>query len=66
MTRQDGNTKDMMLSVAQLIAAASTYFTLEDGDILLTGTPSGVGRIVSGDRLVAEIERVGTLNVNVA
>ena len=43
--RQDGNTADMMRSVAELIAAASTYFTLEDGDILLTGTPSGVGRI---------------------
>ena len=64
--RQDGNTKEMMRSVAELIAAASTYFTLEAGDILLTGTPSGVGRIVSGDRLEAMIEKVGTLNVSVA
>lgn len=64
--RQDGNTRDMMRSVAELIAAASTYFTLEDGDILLTGTPSGVGRIVSGDRLLAEIEQVGALRVSVA
>ena len=64
--RQDGNTSDMMRSVAELIAAASTYFTLEDGDILLTGTPSGVGRIESGDQLLAEIEQVGTLNVSVA
>lgn len=64
--RQDGNTGEMMRSVAELIAAASTYFTLEEGDILLTGTPSGVGRIVSGDRLEATIEKVGTLKVNVA
>lgn len=64
--RQDGNTRDMMRSVAELIAAASTYFTLEPGDILLTGTPSGVGRIVSGDRLQAQIDQVGTLNVSVA
>lgn len=64
--RQDGNTKEMMRSVAELIAAASSYFTLEAGDILLTGTPSGVGRIVSGDRLVAAIEQVGILDVAVA
>ena len=64
--RQDGNTGEMMRSVAELIAAASTYFTLEAGDILLTGTPSGVGRIVSGDRLHAMIEQVGTLKVSVA
>lgn len=66
MVRQDGNTRDMMRSVAELIAAASTYFTLEEGDILLTGTPSGVARIVSGDRLEAMIEKVGTLHVSVA
>ncbi len=64
--RQDGNTGEMMRSVAELIAAASAYFTLEAGDILLTGTPSGVGRIVSGDRLEAMIEKIGTLKVSVA
>ena len=64
--RQNGNTGDMMRSVAELIAAASAYFTLEEGDVLLTGTPSGVGRIQSGDRLEATIERVGTLRVTVA
>jgi len=64
--RQDGNTGEMMRSVAELISAASKYFTLEAGDILLTGTPSGVGRIVSGDRLEAVIEKVGTLRVDVA
>jgi 2-keto-4-pentenoate hydratase/2-oxohepta-3-ene-1,7-dioic acid hydratase in catechol pathway len=63
--RQNGNTRDMMRSIAELIAATSAYFTLEEGDVLLTGTPSGVGRIVSGDRLEASIEQVGTLLVSV-
>ncbi len=64
--RQDGNTASMMRSVAELIAAAAACFTLEAGDILLTGTPSGVSRIVSGDRLDASIEGVGTLTAVVA
>ena len=64
--RQDGNTSDMMLTTAELIAAVSAYFTLEEGDVLLTGTPSGVGRICSGDRLEASIEQIGTLTVTVA
>jgi len=64
--RQDGNTCDMMRTTAQLIAAVSAYFTLEEGDVLLTGTPAGVGRICSGDRLEAAIEQVGTLTVTVA
>ena len=64
--RQDGNTCDMMRSVADLIAVTSSYFTLEEGDILLTGTPAGVGRIISGDQLEATIEKVGMLSVSVA
>ncbi len=64
--RQNGNTRDMIRSIAELIAATSAYFTLEEGDVLLTGTPSGVGRIVSGDVLEASIEQVGTLLVTVA
>ena len=63
--RQNGNTRDMMRSIVELIAATSAYFTLEEGDVLLTGTPSGVGRIVSGDRLEASIEQVGMLSVSV-
>ena len=64
--RQDGNTSDMMRTTAELIAAVSAYFTLEEGDILLTGTPAGVARICSGDRLEAHIEQVGSLSVSVA
>jgi 5-carboxymethyl-2-hydroxymuconate isomerase len=64
--RQDGNTCDMMRTTAQLVAAVSAYFTLEEGDIVLTGTPAGVGRICSGDSLEATIEQVGSLTVTVA
>ena len=64
--RQDGNSSDMMRTVAELIAAVSAYFTLEVGDILLTGTPAGVDKIISGDRLEATIEQVGSLSVCVA
>ncbi|MCM2265626.1 MAG: fumarylacetoacetate hydrolase family protein [Desulfuromonadales bacterium] len=63
--RQDGTTADMLRPVARLISEASSYFTLEAGDILLTGTPSGVGPIRSGDRVEAVIDGVGTLTVDV-
>lgn len=63
--RQDGSTADMMRSVAELLAVTSHYFTLEAGDILLTGTPAGVSKIVSGDLLEASIEQVGVLTVTV-
>jgi 5-carboxymethyl-2-hydroxymuconate isomerase len=64
--RQDGNSRNMMRPISNLIAEISRCFTLEEGDIVLTGTPAGVGPIRSGDRLVATIERVGTLSVSVA
>jgi 2-keto-4-pentenoate hydratase/2-oxohepta-3-ene-1,7-dioic acid hydratase in catechol pathway len=53
--RQDGATADMTLPVAQLLARASQWTTLAPGDVLLTGTPDGVGPIVPGDRMEAEL-----------
>lgn len=52
--RQDGNTRDMTWPVAELLARASQWTTLQPGDVLLTGTPEGVGPIVAGDRMEAE------------
>jgi 2-keto-4-pentenoate hydratase/2-oxohepta-3-ene-1,7-dioic acid hydratase in catechol pathway len=60
-TKQDGNTSQMMFPVADLIAYASRMMTLEPGDLLVTGTPEGVGPLAPGDRLEIEIEGVGTL-----
>ena len=64
--RQDGTTAQMMRSVEEIVAELSQYYTLEPGDIILSGTPAGVSRIQSGDQLYGEIERVGTLQVTVA
>jgi len=64
--RQNGTTAQMMRSVEEIIAEVSTFYTLEAGDIILTGTPEGVSRIQSGDLLFGEIEQVGTLEVKVA
>ncbi len=64
--RQDGRTSNMIFDVATLIAYCSAAMTLEPGDLLVTGTPAGVGPIVVGDRVAVEIENVGTLTVSVA
>lgn len=49
--RQKGNTSDMLTPIAELIAYISRYFTLEPGDVIMTGTPAGVGPLKSGDAL---------------
>ncbi|WP_022918636.1 fumarylacetoacetate hydrolase family protein [Ruania albidiflava] len=59
--RQDGSTAQMVRSVAELIAYASTIFTLLPGDVLLTGTPAGVGPIEHGQRVEVEVEGIGVL-----
>jgi 2-keto-4-pentenoate hydratase/2-oxohepta-3-ene-1,7-dioic acid hydratase in catechol pathway len=64
--RQDGRTRDMIFSVAELIAYVSAVMTLEPGDVILTGTPSGVGPLVPGDRVTVEIEGIGRLENEVA
>lgn len=64
--RQDGNTSMMIHRIPAIISHMSRNFTLDPGDVILTGTPAGVGRIVSGDTLAAEIPGVATLRVSVA
>jgi 2-keto-4-pentenoate hydratase/2-oxohepta-3-ene-1,7-dioic acid hydratase in catechol pathway len=59
--KQDSSTADMIFGVADLIAFISNVMTLEPGDIISTGTPSGVGPIVPGDQIEIEIEGVGVL-----
>lgn len=50
-TRQNGTTKDLLFSFESLIAFVSKYITLKKGDLIFTGTPSGVGRVAIGDHL---------------
>ncbi|WP_243370527.1 fumarylacetoacetate hydrolase family protein [Geotalea sp. SG265] len=64
--RQDGHTSLMIHTVAAMISYMSGIFTLEEGDIILTGTPAGVGPVRSGDSIEAEIPGVGQLQINVA
>lgn len=63
--RQDGCSSDMINRVPQIIAYISAIFTLEPGDVILTGTPAGVGQVVAGDVMEAEIEGVGRLKISV-
>lgn len=59
--RQMGSTRDMVFPVRQLVAYVSSVMTLEPGDLLLTGTPSGVGALNDGDEVVVSIEGLGEL-----
>lgn len=59
--RQMGSTRDMVFPVRQLMVYASSIMTLDPGDLLLTGTPSGVGKLEDGDEVVVSIEGLGAL-----
>ncbi len=62
VTVQEGTTADLVFDVPTLIAYASAAFTLLPGDVILTGTPAGVGPVVAGQRVEVEIEGIGTLS----
>ncbi|MGB9080422.1 MAG: fumarylacetoacetate hydrolase family protein [Desulfuromonadaceae bacterium] len=64
-SRQDGCSSDMINRIPQIIAHISAIFTLEPGDVILTGTPAGVGRVAAGDVMTAEIVSVGRLTIPV-
>ena len=61
-TRQDGSTADMIFDVETLVSYVSAAFTLLPGDVILTGTPAGVGLVEAGQRVDVEIEGIGTLS----
>ena len=60
-TKQDGNTRDMVFDCAFIIEFVTSVMTLQPGDVILTGTPAGVGPLASGDRVEVEIEGIGVL-----
>jgi len=71
VVKQDSNTSQMIYSIAEQVARASEIMTLDPGDVILTGTPAGVGVpkgtfLKVGDRIDAEIAGIGTLSVTVA
>lgn len=59
--RQDGDIADMIWPVADIIAELSTYVELQPGDLIYTGTPAGVGRIVLGDLVEGGIDGIGAI-----
>jgi 2-keto-4-pentenoate hydratase/2-oxohepta-3-ene-1,7-dioic acid hydratase in catechol pathway len=64
--RQQASTSDLILGVGELIAWASSFYTLHPGDVMLTGTPQGVGPVKPGDTMLASIERIGSMRVAVS
>jgi 2-keto-4-pentenoate hydratase/2-oxohepta-3-ene-1,7-dioic acid hydratase in catechol pathway len=64
--RQDANTNDLILGVGELIAWGSSFYTLHPGDVILTGTPQGVGPVKAGDTMLAKIDRIGSMQVKLS
>jgi 2-keto-4-pentenoate hydratase/2-oxohepta-3-ene-1,7-dioic acid hydratase in catechol pathway len=65
-TRQDGSTSRMLFDVPTVVAYVSRMMTLEPGDVILTGTPEGVGPLAHGDSLEVDIDGIGVLQLYVA
>lgn len=64
--RQDGTTRDLVFGVDELVAHVSAFCTLLPGDVILTGTPAGVGQLVDGQEVTVSIEGIGDLTNSVA
>ena len=65
-TKQDGSTRDMVFDCGAIIEFITAVMTLNPGDVILTGTPAGVGPLNAGDRVEVEIEGIGVLRNSVA
>jgi fumarylpyruvate hydrolase len=63
--RQKGDINQMIWKIPEMISYLSDYFTLAPGDLIMSGTPAGVGAVRRGDRLKGRVEGVGELNVQV-
>jgi fumarylpyruvate hydrolase len=63
--RQKGDINQMIWKIPEMISYLSDYFVLAPGDLIMSGTPSGVGAVKKGDRLVARVDRVGEFAVTV-
>jgi 2-keto-4-pentenoate hydratase/2-oxohepta-3-ene-1,7-dioic acid hydratase in catechol pathway len=60
--KQTGNTSDLIFSFDEIISYVSRYYTLKTGDLIFTGTPSGVGPVKKGDNLTAQLEEETVLD----
>ena len=64
--KQDGSTKDLIFDIPTLVAYVTSVMTLLPGDVILTGTPEGVGPMEVGDEVEVSIARIGSLTNRVA
>ena len=64
-TRQSSSIEEFMFSVPEIVAEITQYVTLEPGDIIITGTPAGVGPLADGDSVEVEVEGIGVLEHDV-
>jgi len=64
--RQRGKVRDLIWGLSELVSYASKYMTLEPGDLILTGTPAGVGPLAEGDRVEIRSEQIGSLEFRVS
>jgi acylpyruvate hydrolase len=65
ITRQNSTIKNMIFSPVEIVKYISARLTLEKGDMIFTGTPEGVSRVVPGDKIEASIENIGTIKTEV-
>ena len=63
--RQNSSIKNMLFSPADIVKFISARLTLEKGDLIFTGTPEGVGRVVPGDKIDASLENIGTIKTQI-
>ncbi|HCO57573.1 MAG TPA: 5-carboxymethyl-2-hydroxymuconate isomerase, partial [Burkholderiales bacterium] len=63
--RQQGDLNQLIWKVPELVSVLSNFYRLQPGDLIFSGTPSGVGPVRVGDRLEARIASVGSLNLSV-
>lgn len=63
--RQQGDISDMIWSVAEVISSLSSFFELCPRDLIITGTPAGVGSLEGGDILEGEVENLAKLNITI-
>jgi 2-keto-4-pentenoate hydratase/2-oxohepta-3-ene-1,7-dioic acid hydratase in catechol pathway len=61
--RQKSNTRYLIYDIPRLIEFASSFYTMNPGDLIYTGTPGGVGPVKPGDRIVSEIQGIGRMVV---
>lgn len=65
-TKQHADIRDLIWSVDEIVSVLSRYYALRPGDVIMTGTPAGVGPVAPGDRLVATIDGLPTLEVAIS